>query len=195
MRCHQTAGSVPLRHLSLEEPLQDPGQHPTILQVSRHAQGFLSPSNLSFFSRPQRGQSAASSVRFCCPPGLLSPVTNKTVPPGLGSSHLNHIRHILQCSPTLPPETEPVCGAGKVRESLLFPWKKGRAEHPGHLQAVFRALLNLWPSQQSASLSLILLSRRQSKGRVKVGVCDYICSAKTPFCLKKKKKNTSPPTF
>lgn len=154
MRCHQTAGSLTLRHLSLEEPLQDPGQHSAILQVSSHVQGFLSPSNLSFFSRPQRGQAAVSSIRFCCLPGLLSPVTNKTVPPGLGSSHLNHIRHILQCSPTLPPETEAVCGAGKV---------KGRAAHPGPLRAVFRALLNLWPSQQSTSLSLILLSRRQTE--------------------------------
>lgn len=46
MRCYQTAGSLTLRHLSLEEPLQDPGQHSPILQVSSRVQGFLSPSNL-----------------------------------------------------------------------------------------------------------------------------------------------------
>lgn len=38
------------------------------------------------------------------------------------------------------------------------------------------------------SLSFFSPEDKQSKGRVKVGVCDYICSGKTSFCLKKKKE-------
>ena len=144
--------------------------------ASHHVKTLWSLSNLSFFLT-QRGQSAVSYIGFCHPPGLSTLSLAKLVPPGPRSSSLSHIRHVLQCTPTLPPGTEPECGAEEVRRapsgSFLY-----RPQGPT-------------PPAKHRKTHSFSCSSLQKKNRGKVKVCGYMWSGKTPFCLKK----NSPPTF
>lgn len=65
IRCHQTAGHLTLRHLSLEELLQYPGQHPTGLEGQQSRSPLLVPVKPQLLSLTTEGQPAASHLGSC----------------------------------------------------------------------------------------------------------------------------------